>query len=62
MKDMELKLWIRCRDDETSSDDVAREVKDALDRLNEARFGTALCLENCSAIHVINPETQLTLT
>jgi len=62
MKDMELKLWIRCRDDETSSDDVAREVKDALDRLSEARFGTALCLENCSAIHVINPETQLTLT
>jgi hypothetical protein len=62
MKDIELKLWIRCRDAETSGDDVAREVKGALDRLNGERFGTELCQENCTAIHVINPETELVLS
>lgn len=58
MKDMELTIWIRVRDDATNSDDVAREVKDALDARNSERFGTALCRENCSAIHVRNPETK----
>ena len=60
MKDIELQLYIRTRDDTANADQIAREVHKCLEALRlYAETGT---FASVTAIHVVNPETQLRVT